>query len=113
MKMLLPPKDGFSSNINVQHQAFPGALKDYAALSWTQSRGAGLTITNERMDDSGYTAEAVGQVAGIEIELHFYFRAIKAGDNVILATAAVPNSRWDAEKILLAPIVNSLKPIHE
>jgi len=74
---------------------------------------AGLTITNETIEDTVYTAEAVGEVAGIEIELHFYFRAIKSADNVILATATIPNARWEAESKLLVPIVDSLKPLQK
>ena len=113
MNMLLPPQDGFASNINIQHQLYPGTLKEYAALSKTQSRQSGLTVTAERIDETAYTAEAVGKLPGLEIELRFYFRAIKVGDHVVLATATAPASRWETDRQLLSPIIDSLKPILE
>ena len=109
-KMLLPPKEGFASNVNVQHQKFAGTLSDYKMTSEANLKEIKLTVSNARLENGAYTAEAVGKVRGLEFELHFYFKAIKSGDNVILATAAIPSSRWDTEKELLLPIINSLVP---
>ncbi|MEE9403348.1 MAG: hypothetical protein V3V20_00510 [Algisphaera sp.] len=110
MTMLLPPKDGFASNINIQHQAFPGTLQDYATLTKTQFIQMDCTTLNSAIQDDVYSTEATGKFPGIEIELHFYLRAIKSGDNVILATATIPTDRWETEKQILLPIVDSLKP---
>ena len=112
MIMFLPEKDGFASNVNIQHQAFAGTLQDYSALSKTQFEKGSWTIVNETIDDFTYTTEAIGQPPGADKELHFYFRAIKSGGNVILATATVPQARWDEEKTKLIQIVDSLKPLN-
>jgi len=112
-KMFLPPQGGFASNIDVQHQPYRGTLSDYAAPSVAAIQQANLTIGNARVENGAYMAEATGKVAGIDIELHFYFKAIKSGDNVILATATIPSSRWDTEKARLLPIVDSLVAVNK
>ena len=113
--MQLPVKDGLASNVNVQHQAFSGDLEDFAALSRSQSKIAGWKVNSEQATEDAYVADVVGKTPGIDIEIkikmHFYFRAIKVGENIILATAAAPESRWEEDKDTLISVVDSLRPI--
>lgn len=113
MKMFLPPQEGFASNINLQHQAFPGSLSEWVAESDAGAKKVGLKISNAKLTNGVYTAEAVGKVPGIDMEFHFYFKAVKSANNVILATATIPTSRWDDEKDLLIPIVDSLRAVRK
>ncbi|HEX3869366.1 MAG TPA: hypothetical protein VHV77_02900 [Pirellulales bacterium] len=97
----------------MQHQAFAGSLDDYAAVSEASMKKMGWTTTSSRADGDAYFAEATGTMRGPKgnVELHFYFKAIRSGGNVILATATTPEARWQTEKEVLKPVVDSLKPL--
>lgn len=109
-KFLLPHKQGFASSVNVQHQPFPGTMEEFAKLSVGQFEAGKFKLINSKVEGDVFTAEATGNVATLKMDMHFYFKAIKRGNNVILATATIPASRWDAESPKLIPIVDSLEP---
>lgn len=113
LRMLLPPQDGFASNVNIQHQAFSGTLNEYATLSAAGAKQANFTVLYSKIENDAYVAEATGKVGNLNIELHFYFKAIKSGNNAILATATIPAARWEKEKGLLVPIVESLVAVQQ
>lgn len=113
LRMQLPPAEGFASNINLQHQAFPKGLKEYAELAESQSAKMQLRVLSARIENDAFVSEAVGKVGDLDIVLHFYFRAIKANRNIILATAVAPESRWLTDKKILVPIVNSLQAVEK
>ena len=103
----LPAKNGFSGNVNVQKQYYPGTIDSYNELSVKQFKELGITIlkNSNRKDELMY--ESKGIVTGYD--LHFYTRAIKKGDHVFLVTATGLAKDWESQKKKLMESVNSFK----
>ena len=107
LQMSLSPVNGFSGNVNVQIQPYPGTLKEYVSLSESQFIQMGLkTLSSEFTNDT-----AAFEYAGIlnGYDLHFYAKVFKKGNLFYLATATDLNSQWDKSKDKLISVVNSFQ----
>ncbi len=107
LQMFLPPQNGFSPNVNVQIQPYPGTMKQYLALSESQFKQLGVNVISTK--DLGDTVffECAGSMQGME--LHFYAKAIKEDDFVYLVTATDSIQNWNTNKTKLIQAVDSFK----
>lgn len=107
LQMSLSPVNGFSGNVNVQIQPYPGTLKEYVSLSESQFVQMGLkTISSTSTNDTA-TFEYTGVMNGYD--LHFYAKVFKKGNLFYLATATDLSSEWPKNKIKLMSVINSFK----
>jgi hypothetical protein len=107
LQMFLPPENGFSANINVQIQPYPGTMEQYLELSESQFKQMGLTVISSKVFGETSFFECAGLMQGME--LHFYAKAVKKGDFVYLATATDSKHNWDSNKNKLISAIDSLK----
>ena len=105
LQMLLPAVNGFSANVNVQIQPYPGTLEEYKKLSEAQFIQLGLKTIASSTRGSAVVFEYSGFMMGNE--LHFYAKAIKKGNLFYLATATDLDSEWHKNSSRLKSIVNS------
>ena len=104
--LMLPAEGGFSPNVNVQVQPYPGSIEDYIKLSKGQFQTAGVTIVTEKHDAKQVTLEYTGKLQGVS--LHWYARGIVGKGKVVLATATAGESQWAAVGATLRQSVDSL-----
>lgn len=109
--LFMSPQDNFASNINVMHQPFPGTLREYQQVSEEELKKMSYTILRSEIKEDAYVCEALGKPQGVNFEVHMYFKAISVGGNVVLATASIPASRWEADRLHLIPQAESLAPM--
>lgn len=105
--MNLPPKDGFSPNVNVQVQAYAGTMKEYAEMSKAQMKQVNFTMLSEKVAGSAMTTEFVGEVLGRK--MRFYCKAELGQGKVYLATGSALEANWDETSAKLKACVDSLK----
>ncbi|SFJ64991.1 hypothetical protein [Planctomicrobium piriforme] len=112
VRFYLPGKDQFAANIGVQHHPFSGSLDDYLNLSKDQFKNLNLKVIQLKNQDGVIIGEATGKIGGLPAseELHFYFRAIKIDQCVVLATATCLEKSWEQDKLKLVPVIDSLSP---
>jgi hypothetical protein len=103
----LPTYDGFSANVNLQIQSFPGSLDEYDTITRQQFELAGITILDSRKSGKELMYEYAGELEGRA--LHWYARAIKSGNSIYLVTATALNDRWDLESKALIASVQSFR----
>lgn len=104
LTMMIPAVNGFSSNVNVQIQAYPSSIEDYKALSEAQFKQMGIQAINSEVQGDSYFIEYEGVMNGHN--LHFYSKAIKKGNLVYLATATALSSSWESDKEQLTKVVD-------
>ncbi len=107
LHMFLPPVNGFSANINVQIQPYPGSMKQYIELSQSQFKQMGLSVISSKEQDETMVLEYSGFMQGMN--LHFYAKAVKKGSFVYLVTATDSKENWNDNKSQLISAVNSFK----
>ena len=93
LQMLLPPRNGFSGNVNVQIQPYSGSIGQYKKLSHRQYDELGLNVISEEITSDSYIVEYTGYLSNMD--LHFYAMAIKKDDYVYLATATDLIINWE------------------
>ncbi len=103
--MRLPPKDGFSANVNVEIQPFDGTMEGYADISRGQFKNAGFEIVSEKIVDGQLTFEFKGEVEGNP--LHWYAKAVKRKDRILLVTATATEAQWKDVSATLKACVDS------
>lgn len=103
----LPVTDGFAPNVNVQSQPYAQSLEAYRELSEKQFKTFKFTVVDSAEKDGALYFEYTGKMGGKS--LHWYAKAIKKGDKVILATATALESQWDKNSKKLKACVDSLK----
>ena len=107
LTMLLPPSEGFASNVNVQIQPHEGSMEEYASLSRQQFKTMNLDLIKEKkLGDTVLVMECSGTMQGRQ--LHFYAKAISTGKKVYLATAAATEKQWQSNSEKLVACVDSL-----
>jgi len=107
---LLRPLNGFSPNVNVTLQPYRSGLRPYAALSKRQFRRLGFNVLHQRFFGraQAWDVEYTG-IIGNRV-LHFYARAFKVGNGVLLWTATIPDDQWDSKPAdELIDIISSIK----
>lgn len=107
IQMLLPAKNGFSANVNVQVQAYSGTMQEYKDLSEGQFKLRGLTVLYINEQGNSLTFEYRGKMQSLS--LHWYAKAFKKGDHIYLATATSTEDDWELNKEQLMSNVNSFK----
>jgi hypothetical protein len=105
--MHLPPKDGFSPNVNVQVQVYAGTIKEFAEMTKAQMKQVNFTTLNEKVAGSSMTMEFLGEVLGRK--MHFYSKAELGQGKVYLATGSALAANWDETSARLKACVDSLK----
>ena len=101
----LPPKNGFSSNVNVMLQDFSGKLEDYDALTQGQFKQAKLNVIVSKNTGTFIEYEYSGNQNGVD--LHWYSRAYKGPKGVFLITGTTLESEWKSQKDLVIKSVTS------
>ncbi|WP_440875274.1 hypothetical protein [Thalassotalea sp. PLHSN55] len=107
LQMLLPAQNGFSANVNVQIQPYPGTMAEYMALSFGQFEQMGITKIASREEGDTSFFEYKGALQGQN--LHWYAKAVKSGDFVYLVTATDIEQNWESNKQQLMSVVDSFK----
>ncbi len=107
LQMFLPPQNGFSANVNVQIQPYPGTMKQYLELSESQFKQMGLTVVSSKNLGGTMFFEYSGSMQGMD--LHFYSKAVKSGDFVYLVTGTDSKQNWNTNKNKLITAVDSFK----
>lgn len=105
--MFLPPKDGFSPNVNVQIQPYNGSIKDFADLSDQQFKSMGFKVLNREATATAITWEYQGPFQG-QI-MHWFSRAIQSKGRFYVVTATALESQWADVAGQLKACVNSFK----
>ena len=103
--MMLPASNGFSANVNVQIQPYPGSLKDYKKLSEAQFTQMGLKTISISENENKVYWEYSGNVQGKN--LHFYAKIIKVDNLFYLATGTDLESNWPKTSKNIRSVVNS------
>lgn len=103
----LPPTNNFSPNVNVLKQAYPGTIKQYAALSAGQFKQMNWAVLKSEIKAGEIIFEYKGALRGRK--LHWYARAVKKGAYVFLITATALESQWAGKKKVLTESVDSFK----
>ena len=106
LMMLLPAVNGFSANVNVQIQPYPGTIDEYKKLSDSQFEQMGLKTISSSIKGNVLYIEYSGNMQGKN--LHFYSKAIKKGNKFYLATATDSDSQWSLNRNKLKLVVDSL-----
>jgi hypothetical protein len=105
--MTVPAAGGFSPNVNVQAQRYPGSLDDYISLSKGQFRQMSLTVVSERKaGNTGWVVEYTGEMSGRP--LHWYSRAVWKRGTVYLATGTASKELWPSYSTRLKACVDSV-----
>lgn len=105
--MTLPRMDGFTPNINVQVQPYPGSVDEYVALTIAQCKQQNLTVVKTETRVNRAVFEYTGEMQ--EQQLHFYAIACKRGKKIILVTAAATQAQWPKVSKKLLRCAESLK----
>jgi hypothetical protein len=106
--MAMPMTDGFTPNVTVQIQPYPGTVDDYVALSKQQFTQVGFKLIREaRRGKSGWVVEYRGTMA--DRSLHWYAKAELRQKKAYLATAAALESQWPSASRKLKACVDSLQ----
>ncbi|MDH4100284.1 MAG: hypothetical protein OEV28_06880 [Nitrospirota bacterium] len=101
----LPASDNFAANVNVQKQQFIEPIEAYDKLTTSQFKEFNLTVLNRTLKGNELRYEYKSDMQGRK--LHWYARAIKAGQHVYLVTATSLDSQWEQQKSLLIKSVES------
>lgn len=111
--MFLPASNGFSPNVNVQIQPYPGRIDEYANLSKTQFKQIGFKVLAEsKSNHSEVIFEYSGTLQGNN--LHWYARAVQKNGTIYLITATATEEQWPKVADKLKECVNSFETIkHE
>jgi hypothetical protein len=87
--------DGFTPNINIQIQKYPGTMKEYVEESHrgfdTLFDKKWSAVSEDQKGEKDYHIEIVGTKGR---EFHFYQRAVKQGEKTYLITASALQSQW-------------------
>jgi hypothetical protein len=104
----LPAQDGFSPNVNVVIQPYPGTIKDYITLSEGQFKQMNWSVISEKtISDNEWICEYSGTMQ--QVSLHWYARAIMKSGKVYLVTATAADSSWKAVADTLKKSVESFR----
>tara|TARA_Y100000782_G_C10148602_1_gene250498 strand:- start:436 stop:1011 length:576 start_codon:yes stop_codon:yes gene_type:complete len=104
LTMMIPAVNGFSSNVNVQIQAYPSTIEDYKVLSEAQFKQMGIQALTSKIQGDSYFIEYEGVMNGHS--LHFYSKAIKKGGLIYLATATALSTSWSSDKAQLIKVID-------
>lgn len=104
---LLPPKDGFSDNVNVMIQAYAGTLEEYDKLTRGSFGANAMKLIAGNLEKGVLIYEYSGKYQGRP--LHWYSRAQKKDDKVYLVTATCAEERWETNKKVLMDAVESFE----
>jgi len=107
LQMLLPAENGFSPNVNVQIQPYPGSITEYRELSEAQFKQIGLTLISKEEKGNTLHLEYTGAMQGQN--LHWFAKAVKRGKYIYLITATDNQQNWDKNKAQLIANVKSFK----
>jgi hypothetical protein len=103
--MTLPARNGFSANVNILIQPYPGSLQDYKELSQTQFKQLGLRVIDSDESKNTLTWEYAGKMSGREF--HFVAKVIKEGNLFYLATGTDLEINWPITSAQLKRVVKS------
>lgn len=106
LAMKLPAVGRFSPNVNVMIQPYKKSIEDYKKLSESQFGPEKYKTVSSFIKDGIFYMEVAGKSAGA---LHFYFKAIKKGDLVYLATATDMESNWLNSSKKLTEAIDSFR----
>jgi len=108
LAMAMPRTDGFSPNVNVNIQPYPGSLEDYLELTRRQMQAVGATFVEEpRIDGSTLRLEYAGTLNGRD--LRWSAAAVQDGERILLVTATALASQWDDLGARLQRVVESFR----
>jgi len=109
LMMFLPVKDGFAPNVNVQiQQPYEGTIEDYTKLTLEQFKEAKLKVLEKKaLGKSAAIFEYTGEMQGHA--LHWYARAVKAGNKIYLITATDAAANWQKDADQLKACVDSFR----
>ncbi|MEN8148058.1 MAG: hypothetical protein ABFR02_10640 [Campylobacterota bacterium] len=105
LTMMLPASNGFSANVNVQIQPFPGSLNDYKNLSEAQFVQMGLKTISSSENGNELYWEYAGNIQGKN--MHFFAKAIKVGNLFYLATGTDLESNWPKTSKKIKSVITS------
>jgi len=105
LAMRLPASNGFSANVNVQIQPFPGSTKDYKKMSNAQFEQMGINVITCTEKQGATYWEYAGTMQGRQ--LHFYAKAIKVGHLFYLATGTDLESNWSKTSKSIKAVIDS------
>lgn len=104
---LLPPKDGFSDNVNVMIQEYPNSLQEYDKVTRASFGANGMKLITGKLENGVLTYEYSGKYQGRP--LHWYSRATKKDDKIYLVTATCAEERWETNKTQLMNAADSFE----
>jgi PsbP len=109
LMMLLPVKDGFAPNVNVQiQQPYEGTIEDYTKLTLEQFKEAKLKVLGKKtLSKSAAVYEYTGEMQGHD--LHWYAQAVKSGNKIYLITATDSAANWHKNADKLKACVDSFR----
>lgn len=105
LMMMMPALNGFSANVNVQIQPYPGSVKDYKKLSEAQFVQMGLKTISSSENGNEIHWEYSGNINGKK--MHFYSKAIKVGNLFYLATGTDLEVNWAQTSKKIKSVINS------
>lgn len=105
--LFLPPSEEFAPNVNVQLQAYPGTLQEYAEISRAQFKQFKLKLLAEQTTETTLTWEYSGSMGGPQ--LRFYAKAERVEGKVYLVTGTSRVSQWNAAGDKIKACVDSFR----
>lgn len=101
----MPPENGFAANINCMVQPYAGSLNAYDNLSTQQFKAMGLEVVMKRKQGNTLTYEYKGNQQNRD--LHWYAKAHKTDDKMVLVTATMLAQDWETKGPTLKASVDS------
>jgi hypothetical protein len=105
---LLPPENGFQSNVNVMLMAGHRSIASFVDVTKKEFAGLSVTIvSDEKPDDHSWIVEYIMKQR--DTKMHFYARAVYQDGHVYLATGTARDADWAKAAVKLKACVDSLK----
>jgi hypothetical protein len=101
----LPPIDGFAGNVNIQKQVYKDTIEAYDKLSFSQFENMKFSMIKRTLTRNEVRYEYTGKMRGRT--LHWYARAVKREEHVLLVTATALEGNWESQKTELMKSVDS------
>lgn len=109
--MVLPPIDGFASNVTCIKQPACGmGMNEFMQVSENQYLNQGAKILTQRVvsNDEAVMEAVVNSAFGSGM-LHYYHRVLKSGSNFYIVTSTVNEEIWSIVRGKMLDVINSAR----
>jgi hypothetical protein len=105
--MMMPPTNGFSSNVYVMVQTFANSINEYDTITQNQIKSMKFRMIDSKISENEIIYEYKGKSG--QLDLHWYARVVIIKDKIYLITATSLDSNWETNKSELMKSVQSFK----